>query len=427
MAEANRRIVRNRLVVHIHGYQLTPPERFHRRFGRDLATFGKTWSLETQTGAMALAGTQARWEVEVSGPDWRTRTDYRIIRLDDLIEARNRQPLLKRFARGVLGLFDFVFDRALVGYVRFNWRYALFTLFPVAVLLLAGLAGAGAGFASAALGGPLLGLAGGLAAFCTVIAFAAWKAYFFTLLEDWDFASVLVRRLEPEIEARLEEGRRAIADAIAAGEHDEILVIGHSLGAALALHLGERLVGGLPADSLADPHRPRLGLLTIGSSVLKIGLHRRAEIIRQATRRLTDSPIVVWADYQSGFDVMNFVDTDPAIAMGVSARFAPVVRRAPFTKMLRQEEYESLKHSYFRAHNQFFHASTLRSVYDYFMFVGGPFLFSDTVYEPEGAQPWLDGTGRLTEAAPRGPLSAGEAHRGARAPAPGTPSSGAAP
>lgn len=401
MTPPDRPAVRNRLVVHIHGYQLTAPERFHRRFVRDLSTFGKTWSLETETGPADIRERHARWEAKARGPGWDTRADYRILRLDDLIEIRHREPVLTRMRKGLAGLTDFLVHRALIRYFRYGWRYAIFTLVPLAMLLGAALVGLAAGWALAALAGTVLGALGGALAFAAALAFAGRRMYLFTLLEDWAFASVLVRGLEPEIARRIEEARRDVQAAIDGGAYDEVLLIGHSLGAALILHLAAALLDGMPPEPGPGPRRPRIAVLTIGSSVLKIALHSAAHGLRRATATVTASPRVVWAEYWSPQDVMNFPRVDPAAAMGVSARFPPIFRKAVFRQMIDPEAFRKLRFDFFRKHNLFFHAATRRSVYDYFMFVAGPFFAADLFREKDGAMNWIDGTGALMARAPR--------------------------
>lgn len=398
MTAPSRRLVRSRLVVHIHGYQLTAPERFHRRFGRDLATFGQTWSARTETGAIEGLPRQGRWPAEAAGPDWQTRTDYRIIRVDDLIEQGHRRAPLLRIALGIRGLFDFLLDPAILGYFRYGWRYALFTLAPLAMMVAAVLAGLAAGWW---LSGPLgwfPAAIAGFAAFAAAIAFFSKKYFLFILLEDWAFASVLARRLEPELAGRLDEARREVQAAVEADTYDEILLIGHSLGAVMILHLAEMLLAGLPPA--AGSSRTRIALLTIGSSVLKIGLHSAAEPLRRATAAVTSSSRLVWADYWSQHDVMNFPYVDPAVAMGLTPLHPTISRKATFRHMISPEALRALRFDFFRKHNQFFHAATRRSEYDYFLFVCGPFYCEDLARSRDGAIAWLDEAGALTDSAP---------------------------
>lgn len=401
MAVASRPIVRTRLVVQIHGYQLTGPERFFQRFVRDLSTFGTTWSVETGIGTPRIGLWQAQWSAEARAGDWQTHTDYRLIRLDDVIAARHARPLFTRFRQGILGLLDFVFDRAILGYFRFGWRYALFTLAPLAMIVGAVLAGVGAGHVLASRIGIALGAIGGLAAFAGLIALAGWRGHLFTLLEDWAFASILVRRLEPAIASRLEESAREVKADIASGRYDEVLLIGHSLGAALILHLAESLMSESQVDTnTAGSPNPRLAILTIGSSVLKIALHSKAAGIRRATQAVTNSPRVVWGEYHAPQDIMNFPRVDPAEAMGIAARHPPIFRKAVFRQALDAEGFKRMNANYFLRHNQFYKAGTRRSAYEYFLFVCGPFFAADLLHNKDGAMNWLDESGAITARAP---------------------------
>jgi hypothetical protein len=162
------------------------------------------------------------------------------------------------------------------------------------------------------------------------------------------------------------------------------------------------LLAGLPTESGAT--RTRLTLLTIGSSVLKIGLHSAAAPLRQATAAVTSSPRIVWADYWSQHDVMNFPYVDPAVAMGITPENPPISRKAIFRQMISAQALRALRFDFFRKHNQFFHAATRRSSYDYFMFTCGPFYSDDLARSPHGAMDWLDDTSALTDNAPRAPV-----------------------
>lgn len=395
MTVAARPVVRNRLVVQIHGYQLTAPERFHRAFARDLATFGATWSLATSCEPPRLSERHATWQATTSGPGWQTNTDYRLIRLDDVIAERHARPLRTRLGQGLAGLSDFVFDRAIVGYFRYGWRYALFALAPLAMIALALVAGAASAWLLAGSIGLFLAVLAGIAICAGIVALAGRRWYLFTLLEDWAFASILARRLEPTIALRLDESAAEIRAALAKTKYDEVLLIGHSLGAALILHLAESILPDAPAD-----RAPRLALLTIGSSVLKIALHSRAEPIRRATKAVTDSDRIVWAEYHAPQDIMNFPRIDPAKAMGVEARHPPIFRKAVFRQTLDAEGFKRMNATYFRRHNQFYHAGTRRGAYEYFVFVCGPFPAAALFREPEGATGWLDEGGALTPQAP---------------------------
>ena len=97
---------------------------------------------------------------------------------------------------------------------------------------------------------------------------------------------------------------------------------------------------------------------------------------------------------------MNFPYVDPAVAMGIAPVHPPISRKAIFRQMISAEALRALRFDFFRKHNQFFHAATRRSGYDYFMFTCGPFYAADLAGSPHGAMGWLDDAGAITGNAP---------------------------
>lgn len=97
------------------------------------------------------------------------------------------------------------------------------------------------------------------------------------------------RRLALRDHAKLEARRAAFAARIA-GAEGEVIVVGHSLGAAIAL-------GVLP-----DKPSPDTTLLTVGQSIPLVALQDEALWAQEALRRV-DCP---WIDVSAGRDVLGF-------------------------------------------------------------------------------------------------------------------------
>lgn len=383
-------LVRRRLTLHIYGYWRTDPLAFHRRFARDLDTFARTWALSTEIGPASLDADHAGWRTRVRGEGIDAQTDFRVLRLDAMIAARQRRPLVLRLGLGFYGLLDFVASRAFLGYLRLRWPYAMLTALPLILAAMLGLLAVWGGRIAGA-DNVVLGVAAAAALWITGFALCLKPFRILEMLDNWAFASRLARGLEPALERSIEGAARDLTAEGLAGAYDEILVIGHSLGAVLALHLAERLaertrpaaagaVRGLPHEG-----EPRFGLLTVGSSLLKIGLHPAATDLRRATARVVATPSIVWADYQSRLDVMGFHGHDPVSAMGLPAPHPPIVRTAPFSRMLGPQAYRRLRFDPFRIHNQYVRANDRRCAYDYFMFACGPFRFGDLARSKGGA------------------------------------------
>jgi hypothetical protein len=100
-----------------------------------------------------------------------------------------------------------------------------------------------------------------------------------TLFDDWSFSREYIRKGNWILEQRLDRLAAEIVAAASGSDADELLVIGHSLGAVLAVDLLDR---ALTLDPAFGTRKIPVTFLTIGSSVLKIGLHRGATRFRAA-------------------------------------------------------------------------------------------------------------------------------------------------
>jgi hypothetical protein len=116
------------------------------------------------------------------------------------------------------------------------------------------------------------------------------------LFDDWIFSREYIRCGNSEIEQRLD---RLAAELVAAASNsaaDEILVIGHSLGAALAVDLLDR---ALKLDPALGRNKIPVTFLSVGSSILKIGLHPKAIRFGTTVERVAKSRAIFWGDYQA--------------------------------------------------------------------------------------------------------------------------------
>ncbi|MGZ8390559.1 MAG: hypothetical protein ACXWVL_08215, partial [Rhodoplanes sp.] len=183
-------IIARRLVYHIGGYDFTMPvDAVHRRFVRELRRFERTWSAKATASPPVINPDTAAWDVVTTGANWRVETRYRFVRWDDLIAAAGGQPFWRRIPLGLLAFLDFIAGGALWGYLRTNWRYALFFLYPyvlfAALVTIAWFAGA---FTAQASGFALIGAAAGLAAFLILLQWPGRWLLLPQLFDDWIFA-----------------------------------------------------------------------------------------------------------------------------------------------------------------------------------------------------------------------------------------------
>ena len=379
-----------RLFVHVGGYDPVSPEAAHRRFCRELTRFAETWGVAATAGGAVVGPDIADWSVETAGPDWRVVTDVRLLRWDDVMEEARGRGRAERLSRGLSAFGSFVRGGALGGYLRLAWRYALFFLFPFGLLAGCILGGLAAALILARPTGWIVAAPVGVAIAAGLVVLAVRRLPIDHLLDDWIFAADYVRRDDPVLGPRLDRLAGAIAAEARAGRYDEIVILGHSLGAVLAVDLVDRL---LRDDPDVGGARPAIALVTVGSSIPKIGLHAGSGRFRAALGRVALSG-PFWVEYQALTDAMNFYKTDPVRACHAGPR-GPLIRIVRISRMLHRPYYDRIKRNFFRVHNQFVSANDVRAAYDYFMLACGPMPAQVQARDPRGAEAGIGADGSL--------------------------------
>jgi pimeloyl-ACP methyl ester carboxylesterase len=214
------------------------------------------------------------------------------------------------------------------------------------------------------------------------------------LFDDWIFARDYVRSGNANLEKRLDSLAREIVVAARSSRVDEIVVAGHSLGAALAVNLLDRALQLDP--SLGSTGTP-ITFLSIGSSILKVGLHRAASRFRAAVERVAKAPGILWGDFQARVDIMNFYNVNPMAEMSLPSQPGPVIRLVELGRMLEHNVYRRMRLRFYRLHSQFVSGNDKRASYDYFMLVCGPVSARYQTLAPDGALSMVGEDGSLKD------------------------------
>ncbi|KAA5602341.1 hypothetical protein [Blastochloris sulfoviridis] len=405
--------VTRRLAFVITGYEPLPPEKQHARFVREIGRFETTWGVKaTVSEAEGLDGPVPRWTVETVAPDWRVDTELRLLDWHEVVAADFSRTEPRRILDGVMAMADFVLTGTLFRYIRCNFRYGLFFLYPLVLLGLIAAAGiyAGIWYAGKASTAPLLGFPAAFTVVWILYLMVRNRLFLAYILDDWSFARDLVRGRRPDLDARLDQFATSMTEALATTKADEVVLIGHSLGAALMVEVLARVLANRPAGATPQaaetapqgestapqappatpqasptaPQRP-LALMTCGSSILKIGLHPAAKQLREDASIVANSPKVFWVEYQALVDIINFYKCNPAQLMGLKVERLPEVRTVRIRNMLKEETYRRFRGDFFRMHRQFVMGNERRYHYDYFMILCGPVPLETRVLSPDAA------------------------------------------
>ena len=395
-------MIGRRHVFHIGGYDPILPERQLERFCRSLSSFKRTWNISAQTPALANSSkVSTSWDVEAWGPNWKTRVTLEMLRWDDLILRDSQRGMWSRLGRSGLTLLDFVATGTLFRYIRANWKYASFFLFPYFYVALFGLGGAALAYATARLANltdVAAAIAGILIPLTTFVALMHWfgpRRRINHVLDDAIFSREFLYGQRPEMEKRINDFACTIVERARKADVDEIVVVGHSLGAALVIAAVAR---GLEQDPQLANHGPTFCILTVGATIPKFSLHPKGDQIRHATQVVADDLSIHWTEYQARDDAISFYRFDPVTLKRVSRDRSdgrPNIRRVQLHAMMDPASFRRHRFNFMRMHYQFLMGNDRRSPYDYCMIVCGPLDF-DAVTASSGAVGRFQADGSVT-------------------------------
>jgi hypothetical protein len=379
---ANPALVRRRHVIYVEGYDPQGAEGYYRLFDRSFTRFLKIWPLKARVSELKLESQDfARWDIEAAGPNWQVTTRYDFLRQEHIIRPNMAQPLSQQIPRALSWAFDYLVSGAIFRVLRASLYFGLVLLYFQLMLILWIALSVAVGWLAAVASMHLLGLPGMIGVVVGVIAavliFLALRRladrwFIIQINNHWPYLCAFARGEATCFDAPIEAGAQRVIAAVCANEVDEVIVVGHSGGGALAPAVVAR---ALELDPDVGRRGPPLVLLTLGSIAPGPALHPKAERLRAIFARLAIEPSITWIDSQSRADVLNFWDFDPVEGVGArvtGTRCNPLIWKVRFGDMLSRRFYWRIRFNFFRLHYQFIMASDRRAPYDYFMLICSP-------------------------------------------------------
>jgi pimeloyl-ACP methyl ester carboxylesterase len=377
-------MIRRRHVFQIGGYDPITPVQQLERLRRSLSSFEQIWGASSRLSEFSdTSAVSTSCNLETWGPNWKTFTTFEILRWDDLIRRDSKVGPMSRLIQSARVLFDFILTGTLFRYAFASWKYALFFIFPYCCLLLIA-------FYSLAIAYFLVGLLhaasrwekillGVLPSFAIFISSVLWfgpRRRINHILDDAIFSHQFLHGQKNETEERLDDFAGQILKVARTAEVDEILIVGHSLGAALTIAAVAR---ALRLDPLLGSHGPRICVLTVGATIPKFSLHPKGNQMREAAQLVAAASVIDWVEYQARDDAISFYRFNPVTLKRVGRDHLegrPTIRRVQIHSMIDPVRFRRHRFNFMQMHYQFLMGNDRRSVYDYCMTTCGPLEFS---------------------------------------------------
>lgn len=171
----------------------------------------------------------------------------------------------------------------------------------------------------------------------------------------------------PACDERVGQFAQRLRAALADEDLDEVIVVGHSAGAQLAVSTIARVIGQPPLPGPAG----RLGLLTLGQTICAISLHPAAGHLRSELAAVGGADLT-WVDVSSPIDRICFPLTDPARASGLPPARGLRLINGRFHRQFHPLRYRILRENRLRMHFQYLMAADRPCGFDYFRTTAGP-------------------------------------------------------
>jgi len=376
-----------RHVLYVHGYDPRGVKTYRTLFDEQHGDFCRLHRLEGEIGEVEVSDFVTAWSVTTAGAGWRVETTYQFLGWEDLIRPQFSTPAPAKIFHALRSLAARCASGTLGAIIRSKTRFRFFFLYPFFLLLFEAAVALGLALAFA---GPLSRWAGidGAVAMAGTGVFAVTLALLLKLTERRTFLLYLFALHDASIRyARREDVGwaqrfQAFADhldnVVRTADTDEVVLVGHSLGAVTAVDALARALKKNPSLGMVGP---RVVLCTLGGNLPVVGLDPAGGWLREKIERLAGERSIGWIDFQSSRDVVGFGPFDPVVDHGLPAEFGrtnPMIVRVSFKDSIRPENYAKFRLGFFGIHFQFLKASErTNGCYDYIQLCCGPRPFEE--------------------------------------------------
>jgi len=375
--------VRARRVLYIPGFDPVPARKYRERYRRGAEEQGQISGYEIALSKQQVEGPFG-WHVETEIDGQSTRADVEVLVWADIVKDSMAHGILATYWQLLRTAWVYIMSGALFRLFRLRKGPVIAALYPVVFLLgqlgIAVLAGLGVAVLVAWLGAVLTGVplsvfgmvAGAVTIWAVLALFKRYdgKVLAYYLMHDYAFTARHGGANPPELEARLEDFKARVIAAMAS-DADEVLIVGHSSGA----HLAVNILADLLRQRRLPVEGPALAFLSLGQVVPMVSFLPKARKLRGDLEYLCQSDAMTWVDVTAPGDGCAFALCDPVSVSGAAPETGkrwPLVISAAFTQTLSPAKWKALRWRLFELHFQYLNAFDRPGDYDYFQITAGP-------------------------------------------------------
>jgi hypothetical protein len=379
MDKPNAQNVRTRRVFYIPGYDPFHPRRYRELYRKESAAQGAISGYQLSLSPKTTEGPYG-WHVDSQIDGVETQTDFEVLVWSDIVRGSMEQGIIATYGLLVRTAWTYISTGALFRLMRLRKGPVIAALYPVLFLLVQLLVALLAGYGLYRALGLVLPWWAALVGFAVVPALLHWfkardnKFFAYYLMHDYAYSASTKGSNPPELEARMAEFATQIGEALQS-DVDEVLVVGHSSGAHLAVSVISDILRG--GSMVKDG--PSLSFLSLGQVVPMVSFLPNANRLRGDLRFLSQQENLFWLDVTAPGDGCAFALCDPIHVTGVAPEVKrwPLVISAAFTQTLSPARWKELRWRFFRLHFQYLCAFDRPGDYDYFQITAGPKRLSD--------------------------------------------------
>ena len=386
--------VTRRRVFYIPGYDPIHPRRYRELYRKEGAAQAEISGYELSLTPGGRDGAYG-WHAELTSGAGASQADIEVLVWSDIVAGSMGHSIPATYWQLLLTAWTYIRSGAIFRLARLRKGPTIAALYPILCLIAQAFTALLAGWAVAHTSGwlfakiealfwpgriftplfypsILVSLALGFAA---IILTLRWfkqndnRIFAYYLMHDYAFTASEGGATPAALKPRM----RAFEDRIASAlmeDWDEVLIVGHSSGA----HLAISILAGLIRSGRVPAEGPSLAFLSLGHVVPMVSFLPKASDLRGDLAYLSARDELTWVDVTAPGDGCAFALCDPVHVSGVApdGKRWPLVLSAAFTQTLSPERWRELRWRFFRLHFQYLCAFDRPGDYDYFQITAGP-------------------------------------------------------